>query len=238
MRKIVLMSAMLLMFFLVGCEGSEQEKPDVFEELAHYENPDITVVQYLGPTTDEADLNAFIDWLASEGFEESGETWDFTFYGFVVQRYFESDDMMLGLNILMGEETTILTTLKANKGYTFDSLPDGHPEHGHMFTPSDFTEELFMPTYPLAISQYFPPTGDPELARFHAYKTVADLEDIHDYFKTVLLAENFEIDYEDFVDEDYFYLEASRGDVMIQIVVDAYDGINYLTVEVDESVGS
>ena len=240
-RRIILFALILsIVTVIAACNDDDndvQEKPDVFELLVEYENPDITIKQYLGPTTLQEDLDAFIDWLKEQGFETSTADMDFAFYGFTVQRLFESDDMILGLNILLGDSTTILTTLQAEKQQTFDTLPDGYPEHSHMFEPSELQPELFMPTYPPAITHYFPMTGDPELARFHSYYTMADLETLYDYYETILTAEGYSIDYEEFHEEDHFYIEASKDDRHIFIVVDQYDGVDYVQVEVDESVG-
>ncbi len=237
MKHVSLIVMMSILLVMAACGDSTQEKPEVFDTLVAYENADVEIVQYLGPTTDEAELEAFIAWLESEGFEETNGELDFSFYGFAVTRSFESDDQVLGLNILLGEETTILTTLIKDRGFTFENLPDGYPEHGQMFVDSVITEALFIPTYPPAITQYIPEVGDPDLARFHMYHTTAEQDALYDYFTMVLEAEGFEIEYDNFeADEGYFYLEASRDDIWIHIVVDDY-GEGYRVVEVDESVG-
>lgn len=213
-RFLYILVITLFSFVLFACEESTEEKPDVFNQIAGYQNEFVTIVQYLGPTTDDSDTEDFIAWLESEGFEKSDQVWDFTLYGYHGTHHFERDDEVLTLDVFRADNITVLTTLEASLDDIDDlPFPEDYPEHGFAFDDdADLVgARFFLSNHPLAIAFYRPLDEDYESV--FVYYTKATLDDLVDYYTEVLEAEGFTID--DFFEEDYIYIYAVRdGDVI------------------------
>ena len=230
-----LLVTILMLFVLFACgTTSTDEMPEVFSEIAQYENPYVTIVQYLGPTTDNADKEAFIDWLKHEGYEATDDIWDFSYYGYYGHYHFIKGDMVLTLDVFKGDQTTVLTTLEASLDMIDElTVPDTYPEHGFMFDEGidldPIGERIFLPDHPIAIAFYNPldlnEHNDSEAV--YIYFTKSEIDALFNYYETVLEAEGFVIAdlYDD--EDDYIYIFAEREDAAIEIVISSvldYDG--------------
>ncbi len=258
-KKGIIFVVLLLVFVLGACdltngENGEEKNgapvngengddiigmPEVFEEIASYDNEDVEFRQFLGPTVDQADKEAFIAWLESEGFTETDEVWDFSVYGHVGERHFESADTILSLDVFIGESIMVLTTMEAFTKETL-VLPAGYPASDMPFDHDEMREQiearLFVADYPPAIFFYNPMFGYDDMS-VYVYNTKSDIPTLLSYFETILEADGFTIDdsYHN-EEDDYGYLFAERDLAVVEILLSVHwENEAFVNVEVNEA---